>query len=200
VARDFRLIRRRFDVVDAEGELGVQPVDLQYPVGDPRRYGAGRNSTNDTAALQTAIDVVSALENRSVVDLDGQTYVTETLTFDARRIRIANGTLAAHADIPAGGAILLSLAGGGDTTVNQALLDGIYGSSVYSVRTAISGSLENVHLENLTLVGVEGTDLRGIWVTGFTRGCRIAGCYFVDLEDAVSSSTGRGRLNSTTTS
>ncbi len=186
MARDFRLIRRRFDVVEVEGELGITPTDLQFPAGDPRRYGGDPTGANlSTTALQNAIDVVSAYENRGEVDLGWGLYLTGTITLDARRIRLKNGSLQAHSSIPAGGAIIVSLASAStDGATNQALLDGIYGTNVVLVRSDVPGSLENVHLDNLSLFGIAGVALRGIWMTGFTRGCRITGLYATDLEDA----------------
>jgi hypothetical protein len=143
---------------------------------DPRNFSAaGDGITNDTAAVQAAID--EAISLGATVDLGGRSYLVDTLVFDGSFFGIRNGTLIASTNIPASGAILLSLAGGADETVNQALLDGIYGTDVYLVRTNVAGSLEGVHFDDVTFVG-GANDIRGIWATGFTRGCRIMGCYF----------------------
>ncbi len=185
MARDFRLIRRRYDAVEVEGELGIKPTDLQFPIGNPRRYGADETgAVLSTTAVQNTIDVASAMGNRAEVDLAGGNFLVGTLTIDARRFRIKNGTLTAHSSIPAGGALIVSLAGGDDEDVNQPLLDGIYGTDVVLVRTDVPGSLENVHIDNVSFVGIAGVALRAIWLTGFTRGCRITGAYITDFEDA----------------
>lgn len=152
---------------------------------DPRNFGAiGDGATNDTAAVQAAID--EAIEAHGAVDLGGRDYLVDTLVFDGSNFEIRGpGSLIASSNIPASGAILLSLAGGGDETVNQALLDGIYGTDVYLVRSNVPNSMEGVHIFSVTFEG-NANDIRGIWATGFTRGCFIMGCLFDGLDgDAV---------------
>jgi len=178
----------RYAQTEDESEADVTPFDTTYPPGDVRRYGAvGDGVTNDTAALQAAIDVASVdpLHGGSV-EIPSGSYLVDTLTFDSHGLHIrgqgASTRLIASTSIPASGAILLSLAGGADASTNQALVDAIYGADVEDVRTAAANSLENVAIENIAFVGGVNA-IRGIWVSGFTRGCRIAGCYFNGCND-----------------
>jgi hypothetical protein len=162
----------------------VVPTDYSYPEGNPYRYGAeGDGVADDTEAVQTAIDVASA-DDGGVVELDGD-FLVGTLTLDASGVTIrgigGDARLIANEDIPETGAILLSLAGGADATVNQALLDGVYGAAVQSVRTVTTGSLVDVHIDDVTFVG-NAEAIRGVWMTGFTRGCRIHGCRFEEID------------------
>lgn len=183
MAKDFRLIKRGIDKTEEESAAGADVVAPQYEVGHPKRYGAvGDGTTDDTVPVQAAIDVASA--SNLPVQLGGGIYLVQTLTLDSSNLLITGpGTLRAATSIPASGAILLSLAGGSDAAVNQALLDGIYGSSVQSVRTSVTGSLVNVVIYKVTFDQGSNTNaIRGIWMTGFTRGCRIESCYSDDLK------------------
>lgn len=155
---------------------------------DPRNFGAaGDGVTNDTAGVLAAIQ--AAIATSGAVYLGDRSYVVDTLPFDGSFFEIRGpGKLIASSNIPASGAILLSLSGANsddDDDINQPLLDGIYGSGVYSVRTSVVGSLEGVHIDNVTFVA-NSAAIRGIWATRFTRGCRIMGCYFDGFDgDAV---------------
>jgi hypothetical protein len=174
-------------LTSAEASAGVTPTDYHYHEGDPRRYGAqGDGNTDDTAALQAAIDVASVGGGR--VEIYPGTYATGTLTIDANDISIVGvgrgATLLAGSSIPAGGAIILSLAGGADdASGNQSLINGLYTTGDRpEVRTAVTGSLENVHIEGIHFQS-STLSIKGVWFTGFTRGCRIAGCYFQGFDD-----------------
>jgi hypothetical protein len=151
---------------------------------DPRNFGAaGDGVTNDTAGVLAAIE--AAIEQSGAVYLGDRDYVVDTLPFDGSFFEIRGpGRLIASSNIPDDGAILLSLSGANaddDDDVNQPLLDGIYGSGVYSVRTSVVGSLEGVHIDNVTFVG-NSNAIRAIWATRFTRGCRIMGCYLDGID------------------
>ena len=152
---------------------------------DPRNFGAaGDGVTNDTAGVKAAIN--EAISLGADVDLGGRNYLVDTLDFDGSFFGIKNGTLIASDNIPDDGAILLSLSGANaddDDDVNQPLLDAIYGSGVYSVRTSVVGSLEGVHIDNVTFVG-NANAIRALWATRFTRGCRVTGCYFDGIDGA----------------
>src|SRR5690606_16400603 len=51
------LLGPHYPITDAERDAGVTPVDLRYPPGDVKRYGATANdSSDDTQAIQTAIN------------------------------------------------------------------------------------------------------------------------------------------------
>jgi hypothetical protein len=169
----------------AEVNVGVTPTNYFYPQGNVKRYGAvGNGVASDTTAVQRAINVAS--NDNSSVYIPAGTYLVGTLTLDSSNITIygdgAGSILKAATGIPANGAILLSLAGGADAVGNQAILDGIYGASVQLVRTSVTGSLVNVHIENLKFLGATNA-IRGIWMTGFTRGCHLFGVYFDNCDD-----------------
>jgi hypothetical protein len=169
-----------------ETAAGVTAVDLDYPEGHTKRYGAVCDAVaNDTAEIQMAIDVAS--ENGGTATIQAGVCLVDTLTIDSREIVIEGeglgSTLKASTNIPASGAIILSLSGDDDTTVNQALLDGVYGADVYSVRTADSGSLEDVKIRNLAFMP-NAVAVRAIWMTGFTRGCVIENSSFDDFDGA----------------
>jgi hypothetical protein len=166
-----------------EISASIVPTSYLYPAGDVRRYGAvGDGVADDTDAIQAAIDVASVdSTNGGLVLFPVGDFLTGTLTLDASGVTLRgsgrNSRLIASAEIPEGGAILLSLAGSSDAATNQALLDAVYGEDVQSVRTVATGSLEDVHIDDLSFIaGTESTI--GIWMTGFTRGCRIHGCRF----------------------
>lgn len=183
--KKFALIKRAAfsEPIQAELDLGVTVVDGRYAVGDPRRYGALADGTNnDTVPVQAAFDVVAELANYSAVDFGGLNYLVDTLSLDGRDLTIRHGSLTASANIPASGAIILSLAGGSDTTNNQGVLDPIYGTSVQSVRTKVPGSMENVHIDDVKFIGGANA-IKGFWATGFTRGCRVMGCHFEGCDE-----------------
>lgn len=166
----------------AEIANGTTPTSYYYQEGDPRRYGAAADgSTNDTTPVQTAINIIQR-KNRGVLDLQGLHYVVGTLKIDANGFTLRNGKLTAHSSIPASGGIIVSLAGGSDATVNNGLLDAIYGASVQTVRTSVTGSLENVVIENVSFAP-NSNAIKGVWFTGFTRGCVIRSCYFDGFDD-----------------
>lgn len=181
--RKFKLIGRDGNITPEERTAGVTVVDRAFPVGHPKRYlAAGNGTTNDTVPVQLAVDVIAGI-GRGTTDLGGFTYLVDTIALDSSFVSIRHGTLKASANIPVGGAILLTLAGGADTTVNQALLDGIYGASVQSVRTNDAGSIEGVVIEDVFFEGND-TAIKGFWATGFTRGCALRDCLFTGCEDA----------------
>jgi hypothetical protein len=169
-----------------EAEVNVSAVitNPEYPPLDPMRYGAiADGGTDDHDALQTAIDVVTEMNNMASLDLLGREYATSTLNLDGHNFRIANGTLIGHTSIPANGAIILSLSGhADDAATNQALLDGIYGAAVQDTRNNIVGSMENIHIDNVRFRQTGANALRAIWMTRFTRGCRIMGCTFESFD------------------
>jgi hypothetical protein len=177
-----------FPLTPAEDDADVTPTDFQYPSGDIRRYGAGTTS-NDTSAVQAAIKVASADPLRaSTVTIPLGEYVVDTLTIDASGIEIVGlgrgSILRASNNIPAGGAILVSLAGGGDAATNQPLLDSIYGGGgAVSVRQHVIGSLERVVIRGVRFIS-NANNLKAIWTTGFTRGCVIEECYFDAFQDS----------------
>jgi hypothetical protein len=170
-----------------EADASVVPSALSNRVViTPYRYEAtGDGVANDTVPVQTAFDVAAAKVAEgytAVVDGDGGLFLVGTLRLDTRNVTVRNMKLKAHSSIPANGAILLSLAGGSDAAVNQALLDGIYGASVQSVRTNVTGSLEQVVIDQVQFIGATNA-VRGLWMTGFTRGCAITRCLFDGCDD-----------------
>lgn len=160
-------------------------IDRTYPkaVFSVRSYGVRGDGREETRAMQAVLDE-AARHDHAEVRLDGARVVVKTLHFDARNISIVGpGALIAHSSIPDDGAIILSLAGGSDTTVNQALLDGIYGSGVQSVRSKVPNSMEGVVFSGIEFVG-NSNEARAFHMTGFTRACSISRCRFSSFKGA----------------
>jgi hypothetical protein len=177
-----------FPRTDGEISAGVTPVDLDYPEGHSKRYGATCDGVaDDTAEIQAAIDVAGEIGGTAHIQTG--TCLVDTLTFDASSFILEGegrgSILKASTDIPTtdiGGAVLVSLAGGADETVNQALLDGVYGADEILVRSNVAGSMENVVIRDLTFQGRnDGTS--AIWATGFTRGSSIENVYVNGFEE-----------------
>ncbi len=166
-----------------EVSASVTPTNYQFAECDPRRYGGDpTGSADSTTALQAAINVAS-LHDYGQVNLNNGTFKTGTLKIDANNMSIVGpGRLNASTNIPAGGGIFVSLAAGSDATTNQALLDSAYGASVQTVRSSVTTSLTNVKFINVYFNGRVGTAISAIWFTGFTRGCAVVGCTFVNFE------------------
>lgn len=167
-----------------ETTAGETASNFNLPVVvQPFRFGGvGNGVANDTLAVQACIDVASVIGWNAEVDLCGRNWCVGTLKIDARHLVIRNGRLTAHSSIPAGGAVILSLAGGGDAGTNNALLDAIYGAGVQTARTVITGSLEQVRIVDVSIYGAANA-VKGMWFTGFTRGCRIEGYYANGCDD-----------------
>ena len=169
----------------AEIAVGVTPSNYGFEEGNVYRYGAlGNGVADDTTAVQNAVDV--AIETGGIARIPPGDFLLDTVMFDGSNFTIQcdgrGSILRASSDIPASGAILLSLAG--DATSgpdNQALLDGIYGLGAQSVRTNVTGSIENVQIKDCRFEG-NAVAVRGIWSTGFTRGCRIEGNWFNEVD------------------
>ena len=164
------------------GETADTTKPITLVISPFRYFGVGDGVANDTNAVQGALDVVSILGNRAVLDLCGRNWCVSTIRLDARDITIRNGRLTAHASLPAGGAIICSLAGGADTANNQALLDAIHGAGVVTVRTAVPNSMENVTIENVSLYGAAAA-VKGFWSTRFTRSCALINVYCNGCDD-----------------
>lgn len=168
----------------AETAAGVTVKNRSFPPLDIRRYGALTSASNNATAVQAAFDV--AAEGGGLVVIPDGDYTCGTVVWDASGAGIIfYGNLVAHSSIPATGGIIVSLAGhADDSATNQALLDGIYGASVVLVRSNVVGSLENVKFIGCG-GGLRGATnaVKGIWATGFTRGCKIDGLYLDTLKD-----------------
>lgn len=173
-----------------DDESLIPPTVYGNPVRiTPFRYGGvGAGTGNDTLAVQSAIDVASVTPG-AVVDLAGGHFPVEALMIDSHNVTILGpGKLIRHANLPVGGGIITSLAGGstpltGDAPGNQSILDGIFGAGVYSVRTNVFGSLEHVVLQGIEFDGGDAV-VKGVWFTGFTRGCVIRDCSFTGCQDS----------------
>lgn len=151
---------------------------------------------DDTEYVQAAINAASGTQTTAKYGVHlAREYTVKTCYLPNRTVEISgagSGTgLRAHADIPASGAVLISLRGGAtDGPTNQALLDGIYGAgNTPPLRTAAT-FLENTRLSKFNIRAASpGQDARAIWFTGFTRGCTIRDVYCQDF-------AGTGGVNS----
>lgn len=133
--------------------------------------GTQGNAAADTLAAQTALALAKERGGGRVVFNPGNYIIDSPLVPDVKNLDIIGdgATLTAGANLPASGAIFNSMS---SDSGNQALLDAVYGTNVVLVRSGVTGSLENVRLRGLKLVaGANGG--KGIWMTGFTRGCSL---------------------------
>lgn len=153
-----------------EINAGITPSNTAYRVGSPRRYGAtGAGVADDTAAVAKAVAIGLLIIER------GDTYLTFTQVPDCANFMVINegGWLKAKSTIPAGGFIIASLAGGADAATNQAILDGIYGASVVSVRTVVTGTAENWHIDGINFIS-NANAIGAIWAVGLGRGSTVS--------------------------
>lgn len=150
----------------------------------PFRYGAiGDGVADDSVAVQRAVNLAQA--TGQTLHLLGGDFLVGTTKIDGDNFVIQGpGILRAKSSIPNGGAILVSLSGGGEAATNQAVLDAIYGAGVQTVRTLKAGSLENLTIANVKFKSTQANTIRGVHFTRFTRGCRISGCSFEGLKDS----------------
>jgi hypothetical protein len=84
-----------FKTTAQETANSVTPTNFHYPFGDVRRYGAvGDGSTDDTTAIQNAIDAVGDDGEVMFPDTGSGAYVFTTVTVDRERVRLTgNGQL-----------------------------------------------------------------------------------------------------------
>ncbi len=150
----------------------------------PFRYGAvGDGVADDTSAVQKALNIAQA--TGQTLHLLGGDFSVDTVTLDGHNFVIQGpGILRARSSIPVNGAILLSLSGGVNAATNQAVLDAIYGAGVKTVRSNVTGSLENLVIMNVKFKSTQANAIKGVHFTRFTRGCRISGCSFEGLKDS----------------
>lgn len=175
----------------AETSAGLVEGDLtlKWPFLDIRRYGAVEGNVSAiTLGFQRALNVVKY--SRGMIVVPEGLWLCNTVTIDASDFSmLILGQLLAGPGIPAGGAIILSMPGnstGGPTdgNVNQPILDGIYGAGVVNVRTNNPGALEHVQILFAGGGMIQATNaIKGIWLVGFTRGCRIDGGEYEGFAD-----------------
>lgn len=167
---------------DAEVAAGVSPLNVafseeyirvkRYATAGTAFEGSQDDAAAHTAAARAALAVAAEYGGAKIVFEHGH-YVLDTCEIDRGDMEIIGdgADISASTDIPAGGAIFLSLSGGDSTTTNQALLDGIYGAGVHSVRTVEPNGLLNNRVSGLRLLpGFNVNAIKAIWLTGWHIG------------------------------
>lgn len=176
----------------AEISAGVIPVDVRFSEEYIRvkRYGAVANGSSanaeaDTTASENALLVAAQYGGAKVVWEHGSFILNRPLVVDSNRTElIGDGArFTAAPSMPAGSALITSLGGGADAETNQPILDAVYGVGNVPVRANIAGSLEAVKIRGIRFTA-NAQAIKGIWITGFTRGCAIEDCNFENFEDA----------------
>lgn len=183
-----------FSLEGNETDVGLtaSDIDTRFSIEyiKVKRYkavadGNSANAEADTTAAENALLVAAKYGGARVVFEHGNFMIKRPLVPDGNKIELIGdgATLTATSDIPAGGAIICSLTGGSDATANQSILDGIYGASVVSPRTNLSGSMTWARIRGFRFVA-NSAAIKGIHVTGWTVGCSIDDNIFSNFEDA----------------
>lgn len=178
----------------AETAAGVDPLNTLFseeylqvkrfaPPGTPFT-GSQSNRAAHTAASKAALLVANEYEGCRVVWGHGGWCINEPIVPDSDGLElIGDGAfMIAGTDLPDGGAIFHSMAGGGDATENQGILDGIYGPGVVSVRTNKANSLQDVRVRGFRFIAGPN-DNKAMWWVGLTRGCGLYEMSFTNFTD-----------------
>lgn len=147
-------------------------------VNDVRKYGAVLNgSTDDTTAIQAAIDDVSALGLPSlVVGFGGATASVSSLTARSRvHIDLQGGTLKARSATPTGVIMSPAWAGTGhidDFTVSNGTID-INNLTNCGV---IAKDAARVTVDRVNFINIKDTSSGAVNLNTDTTDCRVTGC------------------------
>ena len=163
---------------DAERTAGVTPVNYAYPPDpvDPRRYGAvGDGATDDTTAMQTALNMAYATNGELRIPnnfnmLCGALSLTMVGAAN-RAIRIVGGSQIGSRITAKNGLSATSLLKFTQGTPIGAPVEAQIHLENFSLYGMASGITSGVH--GLTLEGVADWVISGVRVTGFDRGHNI---------------------------
>lgn len=142
--------------------------------------GNQANAAAHKAAIDAALAVATEYGGAPVVFGRGNFVLDTPIVPDCNHLElIANGAILTQGSgSPTNGAVICTLAGDSDSaTLNQAILDGIYGAGVVSVRTNVTGSLEGFVMRGFRIVSASGTK-RGLHASGLARQCAVVDTLF----------------------
>lgn len=144
-----------FAMTDAEIAAAI-PIETRYRYGDIRRYGALESSSDNTAAMQAALD------------LNGVAYVPagtwlfgSTVTFDTGNAIIGEGYKISSLKYTGSGTAIASVTPSART----------YGQRLYDF-TLLDGGTGTVGLD---MGSISSADVRNVLVIGFTTGISLTG-------------------------